>query len=915
MKVYEVKVKLGLDYSKINLHDVLRDFELIYVPDGDKIKMYLKTGADPRMVRTVFDIKEAQEPPLGEWLAEVRLASERSFYSKIEYHALLNTIKELQPGQSLRIWVTLDRNLNNLLLNRAEALKRSQSRVNQVQASVLESYAKGRIYLIKLAVADDNKTRALQTARAIGSSVVYPAYGGIQVRLYRVIKDEWSLKKKVWEWLWNWRTVRRDLPPRVGFYESTFDYHTWLWGDENDVKTLLEIPEAGVFPVEVSSLGLLPTLIPNRQGFRVGINPDTGKEVRLEAEDLYRHMYVIGGTGAGKTSFLATLITRFLKTYPESMVVVIDPNGEFAEQLASSMADYEKLIYVDPVEVTVSVNPLSIPEGIKKDQALLLAESNVKEIFEQLFALKSSAVYVEYVITNAMKILYSKTRSPTFADLYNIIMKLRTGEIDIEVDDPTWEEKLKQFQELEETTYISALSRLEEYATNPLLKKLFGSDSIPNILEPGNLVIVNASNAQIGDKASFLMIAGWVYKLWYSVLIRKALRGKLFPVLTIIDEFEVISELAIIDIILSQARKFYMELVLAHQHLGQLDPKMLKSIFSNTAVKVLMRTVGEDAKALSDVDLAFKNEIMAILPKLEPGQAIMFVMPRKEGDPTTPFRVKFDYTDLKLDEAKLRQVIAKMKERYKATEAGTDNVVGLINPVLKYIDKPDPLEQRILFEAFKSSCEYKDSDGVKRVEHCIALVDLLPKLGIDRDTVEDKLNQLEAKGYVVVEKTKDRKKVVIYKKGLLLGLKNAAPSDEGLKLARAVALQYMKHRYYVAVAKQTGDARPDLVAIPLDANFKPHYSRSVAVEIESCNELSVHPEQVVHNWRKESVKDFSEVHSWTYAECFDKLQELYNQLSDEEKKKVKIFALKVKKQEQKPQEIQNQARLTGELTG
>ena len=109
MKVYEVKVKLGLDYSKINLHDVLRDFELIYVPDGDKIKMYLKTGADPRMVRTVFDIKEAQEPPLGEWLAEVRLASERSFYSKIEYHTLLNTIKELQPGQSLRIWVTLDR--------------------------------------------------------------------------------------------------------------------------------------------------------------------------------------------------------------------------------------------------------------------------------------------------------------------------------------------------------------------------------------------------------------------------------------------------------------------------------------------------------------------------------------------------------------------------------------------------------------------------------------------------------------------------------------------------------------------------------------------------------------------------------------------------------------------------------------
>jgi len=117
---------------------------------------------------------------------------------------------------------------------------------------------------------------------------------------------------------------------------------------------------------------------------------------------------------------------------------------------------------------------------------------------------------VEYVIINALKILYMKSRSPTFADLYNIILKLRTGELDLPVSDPTWEEKLQQFQELEETTYISALSRLEEYATNPLLKKLFSSDSINDVLEPRNLIIVNASNAQIGTKASFLMIAGWV---------------------------------------------------------------------------------------------------------------------------------------------------------------------------------------------------------------------------------------------------------------------------------------------------------------------------------------------------------------------------------------------------------------------
>ena len=96
--------------------------------------------------------------------------------------------------------------------------------------------------------------------------------------------------------------------------------------------------------------------------------------------------------------------------------------------------------------------------------------------------------------------------------------------------------------------------------------------------------------------------------------------------------------------------------------------------------------------------------------------------------------------------------------------------------------------------------------------------------------------------------------------------------------------------------------------------MRPIYDRSIAIEIESCNELSVHPEQVMHNFRKESTKDFAEVHSWAYEECFDKLQQLYNQLSDAEKNKVKIFSIKLRKKvEQEASEIKNKAEETGEL--
>ena len=421
------------------------------------------------------------------------------------------------------------------------------------------------------------------------------------------------------------------------------------------------------------------------------------------------------------------------------------------------------------------------------------------------------------------------------------------------------------------------------------------------------MIIVNASNAQIGTKASFLMIAGWVYKLWYSALIRAALRKKRIPVLTVIDEFEVVSDLSVLEIILSQARKFGMHLVLSHQHTDQVK-NLLKSIFSNTAVKVLMRTAGDDAENLSGIDPAFSNEIKKILPKLEPGEAIMFMMPRKQGDPATPFKVKFDYTELKFDQEKLNTIIKRMREHYKVEEK-KDDVTALVNPLFKYIEKPNVLEQQILYNIYVSRSENGN--------HSIYLVDLLKKLGVDRDKVENTINKLEAAGYISVEKVKN-KKLLVYGKGLFGDIKASAPSDEGRRLAMKVMLKYMKQGYYVAPAKQSPilESRPDLVAIPIDrATLRSEYDRAIAIEVESCNEISTHPEQVVHNWRKESTKDFLEVHSWTYEECSDKLQQLYNQLSDLEKNKVKIFSIKLKKEiEQQSKEEQKTKPETGEFT-
>ncbi|MEM4114660.1 type IV secretion system DNA-binding domain-containing protein (plasmid) [Sulfolobus tengchongensis] len=873
-KFYEIFPKIDVKYNTDQLLRILgNNFALLYYRDENILHLYLRTNATAENIRNLFGVKDAELPQFN-YYARAFLKHEKHFYEDLEFQDLNNLLAQLQPGQGIFIIFKLEPSLHELHFVRINKLQKlaQYSEKHKIIINNMREKIKDSLYLIDLYLLDNDRRRLKGLASLLSSYSMYPLSFEIPFFKSNVAK-----------------LYTKDIS--LPYLYAVLNEKKWLHLKKSSLDHLLIIPNAATIPVLLTRGSQLPTIIPERSGFRIGINPETGKEVRLELEDLVRHSYIIGGTGAGKTSAIATIVTRFMKAYPESVTVIVDPNGDFAEQLASSMADYEKLIYVDPAQATVSVNPLSLPDEIPQDQALLLAESNVKEIFEQLFSLKAGAVYVEYIVINALKILYMKTRSPTFRDLYNVIMKLRSGEIDLPVKDPQWEEKLAQFQELEETSYISALSRLEEYATNPLLVKLFSNDSIKNVLEPGNLVVINASNAQIGSKASFLMIAGWIYKLWYSALVRAALRQKRIPVLTVIDEFEVISDLSILEIILSQARKFGMHLILAHQHTDQVKD-LLKSIFSNTAIKVLMRTAGNDAKNLSQVDPGYASQIESVLPTLSPGEAVMFVMPRKSTDVASPFRIKFDYTELKFDQDKLDKVIARMKEKYKTTIENRD-VTSLVNPLFRYIEKPNVLEQVVLHNIYEGF-----ADGEK---HSIYLVDLLKRIGIDRDKIENVINKLEAAGYISVEKVKN-KKLLRYGKGLFGDVKAVAPSSEGRKIAMKVMLKYMKKGYYVTTVRQSREltARPDLVALPINkSTYNVDYEKAIAIEIESCNELETHPEQVIHNFRKESVKDFSEVHSWTLETCFNKLQELYNQLSDEEKKKVKIFALKIREKEEK----------------
>jgi len=156
----------------------------------------------------------------------------------------------------------------------------------------------------------------------------------------------------------------------------------------------------------------------------------------------------------------------------------MDPHGDVARELLSFFATYKtdkfdpekQLFYFHPIDAPVAINPLALPKLPNIEQAKLIGFGNTMEIFNRLFVLKEGAVYVKYVIQSALQLLYQKTSEPTFYDLYRVILGLRKGTIDLPIQSEEWQEKLEQFQELDETTFISALSRIEMIATNGLLR-------------------------------------------------------------------------------------------------------------------------------------------------------------------------------------------------------------------------------------------------------------------------------------------------------------------------------------------------------------------------------------------------------------------------------------------------------------
>ena len=854
-----------INAQKLELSILSHTYTYCLINDGTKILVFLDTLTHSATLRGYFGVREKSYEDLFKmfggfvWVAEFRLKQFKdAWFSDLIISDLPGLINSLNFLGGICVSVSRDPGLRSVLYGMLSNLSKKALKQNNLALRLQVSEAQKKIPKLLL-----GKVLALASSKTDLRNLCELVKASSSLKLKWVVrkaKDSKELKNLL-------------RPPYLSFLDKILGLRGKVVFNDELINEIIKLPNPSLHKVGFTRESPLPSVQPTRDDlktFRIGVLED-GSEFRLSIDDLYRHAYVIGQTGSGKTTLLK-LITHKLAEFREVSVVVIDPHGDMAKELAEEIPEST---YLHPIKSPFGINPLDLPEADDRDHAVTIAVDVLLGVFREVLKLMETAVNVKYLLQVILRTLYSKSDSPTMANLHDVILALYEGELDLDVSDPEWGKQLSALKKMHDQTFISALSRLEPYARDKLLLRLTSKTTIKfsEVMKPGKLTLFAVPKSDLGENLARLVASTIVMKLWFEVLARARLGIKRTPVFVIIDEFQFVSDLPIIDTILSEARKYGLHLIIAHQHTNQLPRNLLQSVLTNCAVKIVFMVGGSDVRRLSLIDSGFAESLSKVLTSLTVGKAVVKMVAKPGEQQPPPTTVLIDY---------LHHVPRKNNiciDTYDPGEPAKTDLKSLLNPVLKYIEVPKPLRLHVLYEAYRA--------------REISVIDLATRLGALRKDVEDVISELVAHGFINVEK-RGNKRVVTYVKGLFKGLGTVAPSSEGLELAKKVMLRYLARGYYVTPVKnEPGLEKPDLIAIPIDkGSWRPIYAEAVSVEIESCNELETHKEQVVRNWIKSSVKDFKEIHSWTWEECYEKLQTLYQQQSLNTKRKVKIFSMR-----------------------
>jgi len=347
----------------------------------------------------------------------------------------------------------------------------------------------------------------------------------------------------------------------------------------------------------------------SKEGLYLGKSNYRGvtRPVHISEDDRRRHLYVIGKTGTGKTEFLKDMILQDIKA--GKGVCLIDPH-DLAEDLLAHIPPEraEDVIYFDPSDTERPMG-LNLLEAETEDQKHMITTAIINLMYKLYDPYKTGIIgpRFEHAVRNAMLTVMSEEGN-TFIEVVRCLTDSNfVQDLLPKIKDPIiaryWTDQIAQtsdFHKSEVLDYI--VSKFGRFVTNKAIRNIIGqsksSFDFRKVMDEGKILIINLAKGKIGEENSNFLGLILIPKILAAAMSRSDMpeeQRKDFYLY--VDEFQ---NFATPDFaqILSEARKFHLNLTVANQFIGQMDEEIKNAIFGNIGTLVTFRVGVTDASYL-----------------------------------------------------------------------------------------------------------------------------------------------------------------------------------------------------------------------------------------------------------------------------------------------------------------------------
>ena len=325
----------------------------------------------------------------------------------------------------------------------------------------------------------------------------------------------------------------------------------------------------------------------------------------IKTDDRRRHMYLIGKTGMGKSVTLENMIIQDIQH--GRGVAVVDPHGELVEKIIKFIPPnrVNDVVYINPADLNYPV-AFNVLESVSEEHRHLVA-SGLLGVFQKLWA-ESWGPRLEYVLNNAIMALLEYPGSTLLGVMRLLIDKSFRQKVINNITDPMiksfWVEEYSKYPDKFQSEAIAPIqNKVGRFLSSPMIRNIVGqvksSVDLRKIMDEEKILLLNLSKGRIGEDNSALLGAMIITKIQLAAMSRVEIPEKdRKDFYLYVDEFQNFATESFGNI-LSEARKYRLNLIMAHQYMEQLSETTRSAVFGNVGTIVCFRVGGEDAEFLA----------------------------------------------------------------------------------------------------------------------------------------------------------------------------------------------------------------------------------------------------------------------------------------------------------------------------